>query len=88
MAPPGPNGTTPRELALRADRDELTVQRLLGDLSELGYVERDAPAGGGEPRVWLTAEGFAMAHIAERVVLAKFAEEAAPAGAPPARAGG
>jgi DNA-binding IclR family transcriptional regulator len=76
MAPPGPNGTTPRELALRADRDELTVQRLLGDLSELGYV------------VWLTAEGFAMAHIAERVVLAKFAEEAAPAGAPPARAGG
>jgi hypothetical protein len=88
MAPPGPNGTTPRELALRADRDELTVRSLLGDLSELGYVEQEEPAGGGETRVWLTAEGFAMAHAAERVVLARFAEEAAPAAAPAARAGG
>jgi hypothetical protein len=68
--------------------DELTVRNLLGDLSELGYVEQDTPAGGGEPRVWLTAEGFAMAHIAERVVLARFAEQAAPAGAPAGRAGG
>lgn len=88
MAPPGPNGATPAELAARAGHDEPGVRKALGDLSELGYVEQDAPAGGGEARVWLTAEGFAIAHVAERVVLARFAEDARPAGAPSASAGG
>jgi DNA-binding MarR family transcriptional regulator len=75
MAPPGPNGATARELAGRAHRDEPAVRRLLGDLSELGYIEEDERERGGEARVWLTAEGFAVAHLAERVVLSAFRGE-------------
>jgi len=72
MAPPGPNGATPRELARRSNCGEHRVQRLLGDLAELGYLEEETPAGGGEAKVWLTADGFALAHMAERAVLAAF----------------
>jgi hypothetical protein len=85
MAPPGPNGTSAAELARRMHRDERTVARLLGDLAELGYVEEDAPAE-GETKVWLTADGFAVAHMVERAVLTSFAKQAEDAHA--ARAGG
>ncbi len=72
MAPPGPNGASAKELAQRVGRDEREVEQLLGDLVELGYVEEYAPED-GERKVWLTADGFAIAHVAERAVLASFA---------------
>jgi hypothetical protein len=77
LAPPGPNGATPGEIAGHAERDEPTVRRLLGDLADLGYVEEDVDAAGGEAKVWLTAEGFVVANIAENVLLAAFADESA-----------
>jgi DNA-binding MarR family transcriptional regulator len=75
MAPPGPNGASAAEIAGRMHRDERAVARLLGDLVELGYVEEEAPAE-RETKVWLTADGFALAHMVERAVLAAFAERA------------
>jgi hypothetical protein len=55
MAPPGPNGAMPHELAQRAQLEEHEVRSLLDDLSELGCLEEDARDGAGEARVWLTA---------------------------------
>jgi hypothetical protein len=74
-APPGPTGAPPRAPPHRSNCDEQRIQRLLGDLAELGYLEEEAPADGGEAKVWLTADGFALAHMAERAVLAAFSTQ-------------
>jgi hypothetical protein len=68
--PPGPDGASPAELGDRVHRDPADVERLLADLAELGYLDRDEGKQ-GERRVWLTAEGYQLAHAAEDVLLAK-----------------
>jgi hypothetical protein len=72
LYPPGPDGTTACELAERVALDVAEVEIRLEDLVELGYLER-SEGHDAETRVWLTAEGFAAAHIAEDVVLQAFA---------------
>jgi IclR helix-turn-helix domain len=74
LAPPGLNGASAPELAARAGCAEETTRGLVADLEELGYVERDG-AGADDERVWLTAEGYELANIAERAVLSAFAHE-------------
>jgi hypothetical protein len=67
--PPGPDGASPAELAARVDSEVPAVEGLLDDLAELGYLDRDEDGEGGR-RVWLTAEGYQLAHAAEDVLLA------------------
>jgi hypothetical protein len=59
LYPPGPDGTTPKELASRIRGDPDTVKRQFEDLADLGYLELEAPGdleeaagswGGLEPR--------------------------------------
>jgi hypothetical protein len=59
LYPPGPDGTTPKELAGRIRADPDTVKRQSEDLADLGYLELEAPGdleeaagswGGPEPR--------------------------------------
>jgi hypothetical protein len=78
LYPPGPDGATTAEIANRVELDAALVDARLEDLIEFGYLER-VEEQGGDGRVWLTAEGFAVAHVAEEVVLASFSAEAEPA---------
>jgi hypothetical protein len=71
MYPPGPDGMTAPELASRIHSDPGSVERLLEELGELGYL--DLGEGGealDERRVWLTVEGFDLLHDAESVLFA------------------
>jgi hypothetical protein len=75
LYPPGPDGATTAELARNVRSDAMTVERLLEDLQELGYVDlepretgpADAP---GTRRAWLTAEGYDLVNVTERALLA------------------
>ncbi len=67
--PPGLEGASIAETAARLDASPDAVERLLGDLVELGYAELD-DSGGGDRRVWLTADGYQLVHAAEDTLLA------------------
>jgi DNA-binding IclR family transcriptional regulator len=70
LYPPGPDGLTAAELAGRVHADTANVERLLDDLTELGYIELEDQKGGGAPRAWLTAEGADLANLTEDALLA------------------
>ena len=74
FCPPGPEGSTARELAARLGTDPQRTALLLDELEELGYVERD----GGDGSLWLTIEGYDLLNDAESVLLerARVREEA------------
>lgn len=63
--PPGPEASTPAELAERLGADLVGVEALLDELEELGYLERD----GGDGTLWLTIEGYDLMNDAESVLL-------------------
>ena len=80
LYPPGPDGASAAELARRARSDPATVERLLEDLQELGYLdleEREGRAAELPParRAWLTAEGYDLVSVTENALLAR-AEDA------------
>jgi DNA-binding MarR family transcriptional regulator len=70
LYPPGPDGVTAAELASRIHRDPLTVNRLLEELEDLGYVESDAEGDTAERRAWLTVEGYDLVKLTEDALLA------------------
>jgi DNA-binding MarR family transcriptional regulator len=63
--PPGPEASTPGELAARLGIDLARVEPLLDEVEELGYLERD----GGDGTLWLTIEGYDLMNDAESVLL-------------------
>ncbi|MGO9489132.1 MAG: helix-turn-helix domain-containing protein [Solirubrobacteraceae bacterium] len=63
--PPGPEGMTPAQLAAGADCDAATIDGLLSELEELGYVEHDGP----DQSVVLTIEGYDLLSETEAVLL-------------------
>jgi DNA-binding transcriptional ArsR family regulator len=67
--PPGIEGASIAETVARLDASPGSVERLLLDLAELGYVELD-DSGGDDRRAWLTADGYQLAHAAEDTLLA------------------
>jgi IclR helix-turn-helix domain len=69
FGPPGPEGKTAPEVAKRTGQDVATVERLLGELEELGYLELAAAETGGQRRAWLTIDGYAVQYDAEAAIL-------------------
>jgi hypothetical protein len=75
LYPPGPDGATALELAGRAHSDPATVEHLLEELQELGYLdlEEHEPGHAEAPRVrtaWLTASGYDLVTVTENALLA------------------
>jgi hypothetical protein len=70
LYPPGPEGVTASELAARIHRETAPVDRLLGELAELGYVDFEDQRDGAERRAWLTVEGYDLVNMAEQELFA------------------
>ncbi len=70
LYPPGPDGMNAGELAERIHADPATVERLLGELEDLGYLDLDGRDGFDGPRVSLTFEGYELVNVTEEVLLA------------------
>ena len=65
---PGPDAVRPAELASRTRMSRQALNYLLGQMEQLGYVERRGEPGDGTRRVYLTARGHsAMSTIRELV---------------------
>jgi hypothetical protein len=74
LYPPGPDGATALEIADRAHSDPATVEHLLEELQELGYLdlEEGEPGHAEAPRVrkaWLTASGYDLVTVTESALL-------------------
>jgi len=69
LYPPGPDGMTVAQLASRTSCDSPTVERLLAELEELGYVDLDG-YDGPDQSVCLTIEGYDLVNVTESVLLA------------------
>jgi DNA-binding transcriptional ArsR family regulator len=74
LYPPGPDGVTVSELALRIGADAASVRRRLDDLAELGYVEFDPDDGDDGAKAWLTADGLGLERVTEDALLASFGD--------------
>jgi DNA-binding MarR family transcriptional regulator len=55
---PGPDRTRPSELAARINMTKQAMNYLLGQLEELGYIERRADGKNGRRLVYLTSRGW------------------------------
>ena len=65
---PGPDAVRPTELAARTRMTRQALNYLLGQMEQLGYVERRSEPGDGGRRVFLTERGHrAMAAIRDFV---------------------
>jgi len=69
LYPPGPEGVTPTQLASRIQRDPVTVDGLLDELADMGYVEFDSQRDLADRRVWLTIQGYDLVKAAEDELL-------------------
>ncbi len=76
LSPPALEGASVAQLAARTHSNPAGVEPLLDDLADLGYLEFD-DAEGRDRCAWLTAEGYAVLHIAEDGILASAGEAAA-----------
>jgi len=78
---PGPDGARPSELASRTRMTRQALNYLLGQMEQLGYLERRSEPADGTRRVHLTARGRdATSTIRELVaeVEARWAEQLGP----------
>lgn len=73
LYPPGPDGATIAELAIRTHSDAATVKRHLEDLAELGYLTLEGD--GIDEQAWLTVEGYDLVGMTEDVLLAMTPDE-------------
>ena len=75
LYPPGPDGMSATELAVRIRSDQATVERLLEELEDLEYLELDEPPGPAERRAWLTFKGHELLDATETALLAALPRE-------------
>jgi hypothetical protein len=68
--PPGPDGLSVAELAKRADSDPATVERLLEDLEDHGYLDLDSGESLADRHAWLTFKGYEVVDATELALLA------------------
>lgn len=73
MYPPGPDGMNAGELAERIHADPVTVERLLQELEDLGYLDLEERDGFDGPRAWLTFEGYDLLNETESALLSQAA---------------
>jgi len=73
LYPPGPDGMNAGELAERIHVDPATVERLLEELEDLGYLDLDERDERDGPRVSLTFEGYDLLYETEAALLAQAA---------------
>jgi len=72
---PGPHGVRPSELARSADMTKQAMNHLLGQLTDLGYLERRSlPGGKRGTAIWLTRRGEQAIAVMREAVLALEAE--------------
>jgi hypothetical protein len=76
LSPPALEGASTAQLAARTHSNSAAVEPLLDDLADLGYVDFD-DAEGRDRGAWLTADGYAVLHVAEDAILAAQDEDAA-----------
>jgi len=69
LYPPGPEGVTAAQLASRINRDPASVERLLDELADLGYVEFDGKGALADRRAWLTIQGYDLVKATEDELL-------------------
>jgi hypothetical protein len=69
LYPPGPEGVTAAQLAGRINRDPASVEGLLDELADLGYVEFDRKGELADRRVWLTIQGYDLVKATEDELL-------------------
>lgn len=79
LYPPGPDGMTAAQLAAHANSDIATVERLVDELEELGYLELENEEQAGAPIIALTIGGYDLVIQAESVLLAVAREREASA---------
>jgi hypothetical protein len=70
--PPGPEGVTAPELAERLECDQESMEAVIEELEELGYLERD----GGDGTLWLTIEGYVLLDDAQSVLIERARDRA------------
>jgi hypothetical protein len=75
LYPPGPDGMTAGQLAIHAHCDYASVEPLLDELEELGYLELEGTEG-PDQGISLTIEGYDLVNLAESVLLATARERA------------
>lgn len=79
---PGPRGLRPSEMARAANMTKQAMNHLLGQLTDLGYLERRPLAEGQRgTRIWPTARGQKAMKVMREAVLAVEAEWATRLGA-------
>jgi len=72
---PGPRGVRPTELARAADMTKQAMNHLLGQLTDLGYLERRSlPGNKRGTAIWLTRRGEEAITVMREAVLALEAE--------------
>jgi DNA-binding MarR family transcriptional regulator len=71
---PGPDAMRPSELAARTRMTRQALNYLLGQMEELGYLERRGEPSGGARRVYLTDRGHSAMETIREVVAALEAE--------------
>lgn len=69
LYPPGPDGMNAGELAERIHADPVTVEHLLEELEDLGYLDLEERDGFDGPRAWLTFEGYDLLNETEAALL-------------------
>jgi hypothetical protein len=70
LYPPGPDGMSASELALRAGTEVAGVERLLEQLEEHEYLELEDRPGFEGRRAWLTFKGYEVVDLTETALLA------------------
>jgi DNA-binding transcriptional ArsR family regulator len=69
LYPPGPDGMSAGELAERTHADPASVERLLEELEDLGYLDLRQHDGFDGRRVSLTFEGYELLYETEAALL-------------------
>jgi len=70
LYPPGPDGRTAAELAELTRSDPITVERLLAELQELGYLDLEERSPLAARRAWLTDDGYDLVNVTEEALVA------------------
>jgi hypothetical protein len=78
LYPPGPDGMNARELADRIHSDPVTVERLLLELEDVGYLTLEGQGEDCESQAWLTVEGYTLLRDTETALLSKAREPRPP----------